>query len=348
MNELKAREIFAVGTWNGIDFSEADLDDIVENFTNLIDTHKVPLKFGHNDEQPITDGQPAIGWVERIYRDGKKLLADFANVPSVVVDAIKNKLYRTVSVELLFNVDNKGKKYNHVLDAVAILGADQPAVNNLADLNTLLAKRTAFSGGHRVVFNTMKGERPEINSKEEFEMDKKEIQEMVDAAIAPLKTEIVDLKAERDTLKQKNEKLEADQKDREKAEQQEKIAASRKAVTTILDEAVKEKRMTPAVRETYSKQIGVDDDKRVIEIDLDQVKLMCGATKGPDTKEQGHVADKDDDKYADVDNPGEKLMRMTRDYQADKGEDNFEVAFSRVANANPELHKAYLMSNGEE
>src|SRR5690606_25974082 len=100
MPELRDREIFAVGKWNGLEFTEADLDDIVANFDRLKDIHKVPLKFGHNDEQPITDGQPAIGWVSRVYRKGKKLLADFSDVPSVVVEAIKKKLYRTVSVEL--------------------------------------------------------------------------------------------------------------------------------------------------------------------------------------------------------------------------------------------------------
>ena len=49
-HELKGREIFATGTWNGIEFTEDDLDELIFNFDALKDNFKVPLKFGHDED----------------------------------------------------------------------------------------------------------------------------------------------------------------------------------------------------------------------------------------------------------------------------------------------------------
>ena len=342
MPDLKDREIFAVGKWNGLEFSEEDLDDIVANYSALAETHKVPLKFGHNTEQPITDGQPAIGWISRVYRNGKKLFADFSNVPNVVIEAIKNKLYRTVSIELLFGVDHKGKRFNHVLDAVALLGADQPAVNTLADLETLLATRTSFSGGRRLVFETIAGKKVTLSS-EEDEMDKEEVNKLIAAALKPLSDANSTLEEENKALKAKAEKLEREQADFAKKEADKKVADARKAVNDVLDTAVKDKQMTPAVREIYSKQIGVDDDARVVTIDVDSVKLMCSATKGADTTQNGR------DKGGNVDgdeSAESQLITKTYENMASTGEKDFAASFARVAAANPKLHREYLDSNG--
>lgn len=345
MPELKDREIFAVGKWNGLEFDESDLDDIVANFEKLKDVHKPFLKFGHNDEQKITDGQPAIGWVSRVYRNGKKLFADFSDVPNVVYEAIKNKLYRTVSVELLFGVDHKDRRYNHVLDAVALLGADHPAVNTLDDLANLLAARTSFSGGRRVVFETVAGKKTSIDpTKEEDDMPISEeafnkLQASVDKLVE--KTEAQD--KELSTLRRENAELKSEKEDFAKKERESKIKMARDAVNALLDGAVKDKKMTPAVRETYAKQIGVDDDERVQEIDLDQVKLMCGATKGTDASQQGRTGG--DDVSTD-ESAEDQLYQKTRENMATTGEKDFSVAFSRVCAANPKLHKEYLDSNG--
>jgi hypothetical protein len=344
--DLKGREIFAVGKWNGMEFSEDDLDDIVDNFQSLGKIHKVPLKFGHNTDQKITDGQPAIGWVKNVYREGKKLLADFVDMPKVVIDAVKKKLYRTVSVELLFNVDNGGKKFNHVLDAVALLGADQPAVNSLADLNELLATRTSFEGGHRVFFETVNGNNANIETHiddEDYEMDKKEVNELIASALKPLETANDDLRKENEDLKKQVNQNASDKADFERQQRKDKVDAARTEIKSILDDAVKSNSMTPALRESYSRQIGLDDDDRVLDIKIEDVKLMCGATKKTDT---GNDTGRDNGEE-DLKDPGEKLLRLTREHQAKHNEKNFNVAFSFVTGANPELHKAYLDSNGE-
>ena len=66
MSELKGQEVFAAGIWNGTQFSEADLDAMVQSFEALGLAGRVPLKFGHDSPKP--DGQPSLGWVSRVWR----------------------------------------------------------------------------------------------------------------------------------------------------------------------------------------------------------------------------------------------------------------------------------------
>ncbi len=129
MATLQGVEIFQSGIWNGRQFGEGDLDGIVKSFDVLGLGGRIPLKLGHNAEHPLTDGQPALGWVERIWREGKTLMADFRDVPSVIYDAIKRGLYKFVSVELLRDVQADTRTIPLVLDAVALLGSDVPARN---------------------------------------------------------------------------------------------------------------------------------------------------------------------------------------------------------------------------
>ncbi len=147
-------EIFAVGTWNGYPFTVEDLEAIAANFEALKEVRKVPLKLGHDEDQPLTDGMPALGWVDKVWVEGEKLLAHFIDLPDVVGDAIASRAYRTVSVELDMDARHKGQDYKYVLSGVALLGATLPAVNNLADLTEYLSQ-TGPAGGRRMVFTAI-------------------------------------------------------------------------------------------------------------------------------------------------------------------------------------------------
>ena len=100
------------------------------------------MKLGHNDEQKLLakDGLPAAGWINNVYIQGKKLIADFVDIPKVIADLIKKKAYRKVSVEIFSGVTLKGEKYPNLLGACALLGADTPAVLSLADIPTDFSK----------------------------------------------------------------------------------------------------------------------------------------------------------------------------------------------------------------
>jgi hypothetical protein len=349
MPDLKGREIFAVGKWNGMEFDETDLDDIVENFERLNEIHRVPLKFGHNKEQTITDGQPAIGWVSKVFRQGGKLYADFTDMPKTVFEAIKRKLYRTVSVELLFDVDHDGNRYDHVLDAVALLGADHPAVNTLQDLDALLASRTEFTGGQRVSFETIAGKRkkdPQPSNSEESFMDEKAMKQFVadaiDKATTPLKDELEKVVQERDELKFKVEQHDKEKAEFEARQRKQRIVATRKEVTDLLNTAVREKHMTPAMREIYAEQIGVDDDDRVLEIDVSKVRKMCSIEATPKSDDEGKRRSK-----STSGDPGKDLTNLTYQFMAEHNEANFTRALTHVARQNPDLHREYLDSNVE-
>lgn len=150
-HELKGVQVFDEGRWNSIEFTSADLDGIAASFDALNLAGKVPLKFGHaGKDARHDDTQPALGWVERVYRKGTKLLADFADVPDEVFQKLKSRAYKFVSVELLRNVPAGNRRIPWVLDAVALLGATAPAVGTLSPI----ALRRVDLAGERHSFST--------------------------------------------------------------------------------------------------------------------------------------------------------------------------------------------------
>ncbi len=137
--EINNAEIIATGKWNGHVITGQHLIEMVRNHGLLSDKIRIPLKFGHNKEQPLTDGQPALGWVTNLRIEGKKLLADFEDVPELIFNTIKASLFDRISAELAFGVEVNDKQIGTVLTGVALLGADLPAVSDLGGLKELLS-----------------------------------------------------------------------------------------------------------------------------------------------------------------------------------------------------------------
>ncbi len=116
------KEIFRTGTWtdaNGITrkFTEQDIDKMLSMFSNekseTTEGRKVPLTPGHPN-----DNDPALGWVSRVWRDGKSMFAEFVDIIPEAIEAIKAKSFREVSIAL------SGSTLRHV----GLLGAVPPAV----------------------------------------------------------------------------------------------------------------------------------------------------------------------------------------------------------------------------
>ena len=140
---LEGVEIFSTGTWNGDKYSTKDLNAMVDNFDET--GFQPPLKLGHNEEQPeMLDGAPALGYVDKIYTEGSKLLANFVNLPKKVYEAIKRGNYKRVSSEIYWNYKSNGKSLDRVLKAVALLGSEIPAVTNLESISGLYKKNADF------------------------------------------------------------------------------------------------------------------------------------------------------------------------------------------------------------
>lgn len=353
MADLRNVPIFRVGKWNGMEFSEDDLDDMVENFNALSDAQKVPLKLGHDvpTKEQLTgapDGQPALGWVQNLRRIGQDLVADFVNVPKVMKEAIGKKLYRTLSIELLMGVKRGEKVLRHVLDAVALLGADQPAVHSLGDLDRYLAGRSvAFDdAGHRLVFETIAGERKSIRGDD---MDEKQVQAMIDKATSAQSDEIADLKkkfsASEDKaseLERENKRLKAEADERKVTEAKAKVKFAREKATEILEAAVKAEKITPAQRETFAKLFGIEDDARVVRDTLiDEIKdtLKTFGITTPDKEGKGMSDPDANNREKDV---FKEVERQVRQVMSKDPKLSYRDATRAVFTTDPKLHAEYL------
>jgi hypothetical protein len=237
----------------------------------------VPIKLGHDGpdvrDDPTT--QFALGWVQRVYREGKKLLADF-DVPEKVANWIREGYLRFVSVELLKDVKASTREIPWVLDAVALLGADQPAVGILKSLSLTMARSTALQCRGRVAFSrdnpTTGGHRPTMAD------DKKD--ENVAALMARLDKLESDNKAlalkaaERESFERKLNELETQTKT-------EKVNAHRANVLALFETAIKEKKILPAVRERFKRAYPVDTDA-VLGIPTADVESFIRENPNPD------------------------------------------------------------------
>lgn len=155
--DLAGVQVFDVGTWNGVKYSDADLDEMVANFNELAAAgYDIPAKLGHGQQELLErEDLPAAAYVKRLYRKGTKLVADFTRVPQKVKDCIDVGAYRTVSAEIYGKVQLLGKTYENVVSAIAFLGGEIPAVGTLDDIKALYNR--AGVEAHPLVFSTLPG-----------------------------------------------------------------------------------------------------------------------------------------------------------------------------------------------
>lgn len=302
----------------------------------------VPLKLGHEGpdvrDDPTT--QFALGWVQRVYREGKKLLADFS-VPEKVATWIRDGMLRFVSVELLKDVKASTREIPWVLDAVALLGADQPAVGILKSLSLTMARSTVLQCRERVAFSrdnpTTGGHRPTM-------ADAKD--ENVAALMARLDKLEADKKAlelkaaERESFERKLQELEA-------ATKTEKVNAHREKVLALFETAIKDKKILPAVRERFKRAYPVDKDE-VLGIPLTDVESFIRENPNPEAPKTGATMASGDTAPVDALADTQALCaarKFVRDNPAEfEGMPRWEAltkAGSAIFRANQDLGKSY-------
>jgi len=140
--DMKGIEIARTGEWNGIRFTEKDLEEIASNFNALKGELDVPLKLGHHEEQTLlhNSGELAAGWADRLYRQGKRLFVDASSVPKQVSELIKRRAFRKISMEMFKDfVDASGKRVGKTLKAISLLGSSTPAIRGMKNLDDVLA-----------------------------------------------------------------------------------------------------------------------------------------------------------------------------------------------------------------
>lgn len=202
-----------------------------------------------------------------MYRSGKKLLADFTDMPTSIYEMVRAGLYKFVSVELLRNVQAGTRELPWVLDAVALLGADQPAVGTLRDLQSLtMSRKPVLQARARVAFTRGKF----FSTGATKAMDENQINDVVAKAVATALADYAQ-KAEAKFTAQ-IEKVKADAKaENEAALKKQAAEAHRAQIKQKFEAAIKAEIIIPAERESYYRFNRVDDDAVVTTIKLDEV-----------------------------------------------------------------------------
>lgn len=342
-------EIFASGFWNGMDFNEYDLRQIVNSYSELHSQGYLdaPLKLGHNDEQPMTDGQPALGWVDSVKLIGEKIVAVFKDVPQVVKEAIGKKLYNKVSVELDFGVTHGNTEYPLVLTGVALLGADIPAVNTLEDLSAFMSRTPQVpEGGKRLMFsaNSQEESQSMMNAEEKARLEAAEREQ------AELKAKLEKAEKERAEFSKQKEELEAKDKQHQEEQRKLKFQADKKGFEDKLESMVKAGAITPAYREKV--MAGWEDtDECVsrIKFAVESLEESLPAETRLKFNQQDTGKPKSSEELEDENDgrPGEQLLAKVQSVMNENSKLSFQAAKRQVFKAHPKLARAYILENGE-
>jgi hypothetical protein len=349
---IQRLEIFGAGTWkpaNGgtVTITETALDEMVASFSELSGTNVVKphLKLGHTEAQKWFGqkvGIPTLGWLSKVWREGNKLFADITDVPEALLDMIKAKRYHNVSAEIFYPgmIEHDGKKFGHVLSAVAILGTEMPAVKDLAGLAAALYA-TQFTANSTAQPTTFSQE----NSKPMF------TQEQVDSliavatakAIAETKTSFSDqitaLTAETTTLKAR-------------AEGAEQLLASQaadfaqKEAAALVDAAIKDGKLLPKQKDAALAFMSVTGvvkfggaDKTATQVFSEFLGLMG---KQVDTTEQGSGRGDTQDTGTFATAAAE-VDSLTRAHMKKNATADYATAMGAVLQADRDLATRYAM-----
>ena len=295
-------EIFSTGTWKGDTYTEDDLKEIVQNFELLKDEIKPNIHIGH-DRGLEHDGQPALGWITKLTIKGKKLLADLSDVPEIVYNAIKKKLYTRVSSEILWGVkhNQSGKQYGKVLTGVALIGASNniPAVRTLADLSVFT------SNGHirQYDFTVQEGIIKNIGGDKMSEELIKKYKEDLDEANKKISV----IASEAKEYKERLEKIQAEQEEDKKNRGIEDIKK-------YCEDQVKAGKLSPAARDILLSNINQKTytEKEGFNFSFAQVKEILEKQYTLDmTERTRHDTDKDFDDSGDGIN--NKVVKYARE-----------------------------------
>lgn len=263
LSELNGVEIVSVGRWKGsrtVDITGGMLDDMVRAFNELSDKvtgFRPPLKLGHEDAQRFIgqnegSGAPALGWVKAMRRIGDKVVADFSDVPSSLLDMIKRRLYNHVSIELLPSLEYGGNTFANVLTAVALLGAELPAVKGLKELSATLFE----ASGTEAVTLSEKEEGHEM-ANENAKYDQTQVDALIEAALvkeraklgADHQTALTEATAKVTAAVADLKKATEDKERAEVALQTFKADADKASIVGAVDAAIKDGRVTPAEKD---------------------------------------------------------------------------------------------------
>jgi hypothetical protein len=355
---LKGVEIFAVGSWKGnkrIEVTSDDLDSMVHSFEQLsavVQGYSPMLKLGHTDQQkffPQSNGAPSLGIVERIWRQGDKVLADFGNVPAALLALVEKRRYNAVSIEMYPTVEHGGQTFKNVLTAVALLGAELPAVKGLKELaDSLSFKDQELVFGEGVL--TFQQETETVFTQDQVDaLIAAAVTKATDAAKAEFTAEKTAITARVEAAEAEATKFKGERDASQKALFDFEQSASKAEITRLVEDAVKSGTILPkdkdkmiALGESMTNKVKLGD-KEVsgAEAFADLIgsmgKKVDLSEKGAGSQEQASNAGLEIDK------------RARQKISAAGGEDKMSYADARkiVLNEDPDLKERYAKMGQE-
>jgi hypothetical protein len=327
---LNGVEIFSTGVWNGDKYSEKDLNNMVENFDQV--GFEPPVKIGHNEEQSeLRDGQPALGYIDKIYLAGNKLLANFKELPKRVYEAIKRGNYKRVSSEIYWNYTNDGKSFDRVLKAVALLGADIPAVTNLEAISGLYKEV-----GEGTIKKHYDGKESEIM--EESKNSETQAQPEISViSVEEHEKTVDDLTKENEEIRQEFEAHKAEIKKQE--------------IAAYMEDLTNEGKIIPANRNEVEALLSTATDEKVYkftkdenDVELSQYELVKKIFSSiPKIVEFAELSENGDNIYeaVDYDNASQEVDRRAQAYLKKKKAENYAEAYKLVLEEDSELKEKY-------
>jgi len=266
--KIKGVHVFSSGTWNGDQYTTEDLDEMIRAFNNTNKTVPPYLKLGHNDKQDLlsNSGMPAAGWVERLYRSGDKLYADFTDIPEKIYDLIEKRAYRKVSCEIYLDVKLEDKSYKYLIGAIALLGAETPGVMNLDDILNLYGFAASTVKTYKETFENNQLKIYSLDcTQEDGAMPKTESEIKLELEMQEAKTKLAETEAENKKFKADLEAAEKAKADLEKSQaekEKELLDIKTKLFETDLegklDQLQNEKLMTPSQRQYVKALMGTE------------------------------------------------------------------------------------------
>lgn len=346
--KIEGVEIFATGTWRAstgkVSVGSAMLDDIVNNYAAIGATPGyVPvIKLGHTDRQKWfgqDNGAPNLGFATNVRRKGDKVLADFDNVPEVVFDLIANKRYNSVSIELSPKIEHEGKTFTNVLTAVALLGAELPAVKGLKELSATLYHQE-LPGDKQILEHDMPGENPAM-------FTQAQVDALVNAAVTAARAEEkAKFEDEKTALTAAKDKAEADKAEAVKRFQTYETDVLKKANADMVDAAIKEGKLLPkhkdmALAFAAALPVSIQFGSETKSAQAMFKEFIEGLPKGVDLKTKtGEGADK---KFEGTgEEAGEEVHKLSQEkVTKSAGKMSYAEARQAVLLENPDIASAY-------
>lgn len=334
------RDIFAVGTWNELPFSLNDLKKMAAAFTALKDELKPPVKIGHTsdeDNRSILEDQISLGEIVDMFVDESqtppKLMAEIDKIPNVVQEAFKKDLFKSVSIELDFDVEHKGAFFDYVVTGLALLGADLPAVNVLSDLNAFMSSNRFRPSTKCAYFSydNIGGDYMPLTAEQEAEL-RKQLAES-NSALASLQTEVDKSNKDFSTLKSEHEKT-VEEIVKNKFENE--VNSFKDSLETL----VKEFKMLPKTRDDLIKDLSDSETLAKAKFAADAISSSDMDFSTGSDRSQGSNQFKGDEVDA-----GRELIVKAKEYQVKHGV-NFSLALKTVREFETDLTKQWLDSNG--